>query len=273
MPSGRPDRVILNGGHPLAAGLVFAGLGELPLSTYYHDSSFYHKNGTLTNMAVPATATSGWVWDNFLRRWVLAFDRAAVADYVDVSSLVFPTGTGPFTIFGWLKPTNLVGAEWLSTNTGANNGMAFYLSLTPNKMSFYNYNTFVETVTASSLTAGAWNAIGVVRTTVAQLFLGGVADGSSQTCTSNFGAPSGFLISTRWSDHALGILGSTTDILGWNRALSASDMVALADPSNVMLSGLLLPPRRRLFAAAVAGGVTIRWPWQQRRHRRMAGVS
>ena len=40
----------------------------------------------------------------------------------------------------------------------------------------------------------------------------------------------------------------------WNRALSASEISALAVPSNVMLSGLILPPRRRLFAVTSGGG-------------------
>ena len=71
MPDGRPERFSMNGGHPLAQGLVFAGLGELPNSTYFHDSSLYRNSGTLTNMAVPATATSGWAWDNYLRRMVM----------------------------------------------------------------------------------------------------------------------------------------------------------------------------------------------------------
>ena len=44
-----------------------------------------------------------------------------------------------------------------------------------------------------------------------------------------------------------------------NRVLSLAEIRQLADPSNVMLSGLILPPRRRLFAAGVAGGTAYTW--------------
>jgi hypothetical protein len=39
----------------------------------------------------------------------------------------------------------------------------------------------------------------------------------------------------------------------WGRAISPSEIQQLADPSNVMLSGLILPPTRRLWG--VGGGI------------------
>jgi hypothetical protein len=42
------------------------------------------------------------------------------------------------------------------------------------------------------------------------------------------------------------------DVLLYKRALSVGEIQELHDPSNAMLSGLILPPRRRLWA--VSGG-------------------
>jgi len=47
---------------------------------------------------------------------------------------------------------------------------------------------------------------------------------------------------------------SLADPLIYNRVLSPSEIQQLADPSNVMLSGLILPPKRRLWAVTGGGG-------------------
>jgi hypothetical protein len=107
----RPRDFWLNGGHPLATGLVFAGLGRVTGSTHYRDSSPYNNHGTLTNM----DAATDWVWSDYLQRWVLDFDPAATADYVVATRS--PTSSGTFTISGWARHTasgNLL-AHWSTT--------------------------------------------------------------------------------------------------------------------------------------------------------------
>ena len=100
--SGRPERVQINYGHPLARGLVFAGLGELPNSTYYHDSSLYSNHGTLTNME-PA---SDWAWSGELRRFGTLHDGSD--EYV--------TGTTGCNFLG-----DFTAAVWvLGQSSGAN---------------------------------------------------------------------------------------------------------------------------------------------------------
>jgi len=51
-------------------------------------------------------------------------------------------------------------------------------------------------------------------------------------------------------------LGQISDPFIHNRALSPAEIQQLADPSNVMLSGLILSPKRRIFS--VAGGAANR---------------
>jgi hypothetical protein len=46
--------------------------------------------------------------------------------------------------------------------------------------------------------------------------------------------------------------GLTSSVMRWNRALSGAEIAALADPSNALLSGLILPVWKRVYAAAAA---------------------
>jgi len=41
--------------------------------------------------------------------------------------------------------------------------------------------------------------------------------------------------------------------MAWNRALSLPEIQQLADPSNMMLSGLILPPRRKWWPVVSSG--------------------
>ena len=54
-------------------------------------------------------------------------------------------------------------------------------------------------------------------------------------------------------------VGPISDPLIYNRALTLPEIQALADPSNAMLSGLLLPPRRVWWP--VSGGATAESAW------------
>jgi len=53
-----------------------------------------------------------------------------------------------------------------------------------------------------------------------------------------------------------GFTGQLADVMLHGRVLTPPEIQALADPSNVMLSGLILPPRRRLWAVG-SGGATV----------------
>lgn len=67
--------------------------------------------------------------------------------------------------------------------------------------------------------------------------------------------------------------GGQQDVLYYpNRHLSDAEIAALADPSNVMLSGLILPPRRRLFNIGAAAPPSTKIPIIMH-HRRMIGAA
>jgi hypothetical protein len=93
------------------------------------------------------------------------------------------------------------------------------------------------------------------------------ADGSGQFFLN--GAASGAAFATKSITHydipvkignaltnAVPWLGFLSDVCVWGRALSAAEIQQLADPSNAMLSGLILPPKRRLWAAVTAAPAT-----------------
>ncbi len=46
--------------------------------------------------------------------------------------------------------------------------------------------------------------------------------------------------------------GDISDVLLYDRALSPSEIQQLADPSNVMLSGLIVPAQRKVWSVAAA---------------------
>ena len=91
----RPRDYLINRGHPLATGLVFAHFGRLPLSTHYHDDSLYYNHGTLTAM----DPTTDWVLD-LLHGWVLDFDGSD--DFVDLSQSKALQPTAALSVSAWV---------------------------------------------------------------------------------------------------------------------------------------------------------------------------
>jgi hypothetical protein len=270
----RPLQFSLNRGHPLARGLVFAGLGANPNSTHFRDSSLYGNHATLTNMAVPATATSGWVWDNFLGRWAMRFD--GINDYV-IGLPNLPTSDLTFSC--WVKlnvatpvTSSKTGFAYIGTYTAGEHypftdGIV-YLGL------FTNTRFTVTPLT--SVDRASWHTVAITlkygSPSVWRMYQNGLLAYSTDTFAA-IGATGAILggvrpTSSYWLD------GRMADATIHTRVLSLSEISALADPSNAMLSGLIAYPKRRFWAIpAAAGGTTIRWPWQLRRHRHTTGVS
>jgi hypothetical protein len=84
------------------------------------------------------------------------------------------------------------------------------------------------------------------------------SDGTSINCYDN-GISLGPItkagnLSFQWIglEDTLSMSGRFSDPMFYRRCLSPAEIQQLADPSNVMLSGLILPPRRKLWA--VSGG-------------------
>jgi len=237
----RPEYPQLNYGHSFANGLMFGGLlpSRFVGTTWFHDSSLYGNHGTLTNMD-PAT---DWVFDPYLKRWVLDLDGSN--DYISIP--VAPVAAAdPITVSCWWKAPvwNSPWGTFAESSAGAGAGLYFGGMFTG---SLYfarkTNNNVVWNTTGISLSG--WHHYCFTHT-------GGTGTGTvyfdgvqkAQTASLGSDALPGINIG-KYS--TIYVAGQCSDFLVHNRLLSRSEIQQLADPSNVMLSGLILPPKRKFY--------------------------
>ncbi len=225
----------------MARGLVFAGLaqGGLVGSTHYHDSSLYGNHGTLTQMD-PGT---DWVFDPTLGRWI---SRVNLTTKTIVCPAIALQSVG--TAACWFRGTNTpasFGKFWI---IGSGELQLFRNdSDTSIAFSIGGSNRVFTTI---DLWDNEWHhVVAQWATNWRRLVIDGVP-----------GTPSGtsYTFPATWSNLYLGNQaagdrtsgGELSDVAFFSRALSPAEIQQLADPSNVMLSGLILPPRRTLFSVS-----------------------
>lgn len=230
-------------------------------STIAHDFSGNGRNGTLNNMAAPATATSGW--GPARKGNGLSFD--GTNDYVEVSNTLSDIGTGSFTSAVWFKGANS-GTTWKRmVHTGCNGytaGMFMARWNASGQMAAavcngsIAANSFVPVTTATYLD-GRWHHMALVvdrSAGTARVYVDGVnvpiqknvpgtecgtVSGDSlsldiSACTSatatggnlRFGANSAG--GERWD-------GSLDDVRIYSRALSASEVASLYSQSAAIV--------------------------------------
>lgn len=234
----RPETFRLNKFHPLAQGLVFAGLGAHAGSTRYHDSSVYGNTGTLTNMD-PAT---DWVWDSTLNRIVT--DYAAGSSQYMASAPNYNRVT--WSCSGWWNGTASNAAVTLGGSTAIPD-FGFFPSRF-GSVQIYVADIYLGTSLASP---SGWNHFCYVRqsNTAGTLYINNVAYTANPTTSAAHGTALYLAYSPifgYWS-------GKLSDVCVWERTISISEIQQLADPSNVMLSGLIQNPQRKWWPV-VAGG-------------------
>jgi hypothetical protein len=232
----RPKTFEINKDHHLARGLVFAGLGNHGGGSQYYDSSVYGNHGTLTNIN-PAT---GWGVGRGLRYTILDKNNN---DYIDIPNKI-PNlvGSSHTTLACWFRRD---GSAFSTTETivGSDNaGVVLSLVTSLFRLRGVNRGTAVGGTDAQNTTANTWYHAAITYNGATQrLYWDGVevainVDADRQAVVSNYlriGAgptPSEYFG------------GDVADILFWTtRTLSAGEIQQLADPSNVMLSGLIKP--------------------------------
>jgi hypothetical protein len=257
-PLERPEDFELNTDCQLAQGLVFAGFGRHTKTNRYHDSSVYGNHGTLTNMD-PAT---DWVWSDELGRLVLDFD--GISDFVKIPA--FSAIVGPAITWSvWCK-------------LGGENDVDIIME----SSTYYNYyiGTFMCSAASSEIrcylrvpegynggtivrpSTGAWFHLSVVQDTslVKEKEVTPRINGTLVTFTqthndegANFVSYDIYLGSREGS--SLFTKMQQADLCIHNRPLSPAEIAILANRSDPMLSGLILPPKRRLWGVSL-GGVT-----------------
>lgn len=126
----------LNRSHPLAAGLVGCWLFNEGAGKKAHDYSGNGNTGTLTGMADPPTATSGWV--SGPHGAALAFDRST-SNYVNCGAGNAVNLSGAFSIVAWFK-TGFAGNQVL---LGRDYTKSYYINIAGGNISFFTNNSSV----------------------------------------------------------------------------------------------------------------------------------
>ena len=266
----RPENFEVDLSHPLMRGAVLLGLGQAHHSIRYRDESQYGNHGVLTNMAPVAR----WVWSTKLGRRILGFD--GINDRVMLpQSGTLLTNSPNYTVAFWSTlPMPLSGA-WFSWDkatswrcTFAYNGASvFWRTRTAG-----GGNTNDVTVTTLPASGLAHVAL-VYRGTTKTAFVNGI----SETPQTSVVGPTGFSDADFIAIGASGDFSGSTCSIGdwcfWQRALSAAEIMRLADPSNVMMSGAIREPGlRRSFVGQVGGGAKP-WLYAHRRSGQLIGAS
>ena len=226
---------------PLAKGLVFAGLGGGASTLHYSDASGYGNHGVLTNMDPP----TDWVWVQELGRW--GVDGDGSNDLIAIQRQ--PVGAETITLAAWIYHR---GGGNSFGRLFDNGKLVGFCEVSNERMGISSdgFATGVLYCDVSSLTLDTWTHWAAVRNSdgTATHFQNGTALTSGASGTPAAGTTGASLLNRAAGDRAWD--GLLADAAIYNRALSLPEIQQLADPSNVMLSGLILPPRRRLFASA-----------------------
>lgn len=244
----------LNRNAQLAKRLVFAGLGGGASTLQYADASGYGNHGTLMRMD-PAT---DWVFDPTLGRWCTDLDGVhdSTGDYIECPVETASTNFCTFTI--WINPRDVAEVDaiffsrankmGLMVSRGTGTPLTYFWAGVPDE---YNANTGL------TFALNAWNLCAVTITpTAATVYRWNDVSGLgswTNTKTHSAKAINGLSIArdSNWEDRKFN--GLASDAMVWDRAISPAEISKLADPSNTMLSGLIMPPRRMVWPVAVAG--------------------
>lgn len=249
----RPENPRFNPFAPLANGLVFAGLapGGLVGNTLYPDLSAYASmgHGTLVNMDVAAA----WSFDSTLGRFVVNFP----GDYQDgiIFDRIMVAGRLPCTYTFWLKTANTTSTHWIfqeyRTTAAPPLGLVLNASGGNHKLGLYQSTYYYgDTWTADTnwhCYSMCWNTNDAIT-----FFKDGAAVGSSSRTENGVAATTCQIGRLENGIGDFFINGTLSDFIAHNRILSIAEISELADPSNALLSGLILPPRRKWWPAAAA---------------------
>jgi len=262
-----PDcRLTPNPHHPLRKGLVFLGGVRWPGSRRYDDASGLHNHGTCTNMDFPPTSTSGWAWSGELGRAVTSYLAASSTHVAATASNV---------------PDAISISVWI--NSKAVNVWEGFFCASKNGMNDIDHGFNVNRYSASAdigfdarggggiyvgfMPTGWFHLAGVASTAGVAVYINGVKRGEGGSRTGPFQLERIAVGSRYVGAYNYFCTAQIADPMIWSRVLSPAEICALADPAATMFGGLLLPPRRVLFA-----GTGVPWVYSRMLQQHMLGV-
>jgi len=255
-PRVRPARFTLDTHHPLATGLVFAGLGGQGLRL--HDYSGNGNHGVLTNME-----ESDWLSSDSLNRMYLSFggtDESVIASKIDFSDASFPC-----RFSAWVRFNTGAEAGVFQTAFRADGyaGINIYLSSTGNPIVLFGNNGTASSANRkshdcdSAVTNGEWTQIAFEAESLTSViwYINGSAvsttvSGSATTCVAGTGGTN-----IGWCDVGAANRTAAIDIADPILVVNNNHSVnLLSGPLNVMLDDLLIPeePDRSISERRVA---------------------
>ena len=250
----RPAQFRINRNAPLAKGLVFAGMGGLNCSgtTLFADSSGYGNDATL----IASDAATGWVWNSSLARHGVNLAGPDRIDRIGRPAI----GAARFTAAIWGIPNSpaayrsiiaerALGPKYANTWQILPNGRRRYYVALRNSANVSFATGLSAAVSNGVPTHFAFSFDGLTGI----LYINGSVATSLEITGSYTGSAQPLLISGNWDGQTW--RGVVCDAMYWGRVLSPLEISALADPSNVMLSGLIVPrATRRVFWYTEGGG-------------------
>ena len=218
------------------------------------------NHGTLTNMAIPASATSGWTRDDYLRRSALRLDGSN--DYVE--QLAAAVVAYPFTISAWFYPATANTIYTIASVGDASHAYGAGLEVsrgTTGRVSATPYGAATHpAVSSTAYAANTWQHGCAVFTsaTLRTAYLNGGGAGTDAN-SGNLSTPTNTEIGCNYAaGRGRYFSGAVADVLFHSRALSAVEIAQLADPAwSVLMGGLIVPAGNRYVRGWKAGGVTV----------------
>jgi hypothetical protein len=259
----RPEHFVLKNDHPLAQGLVFAGLGAHAGSTRYHDSSVFGNTGTLNGV----DPTADYSFSSYLSRNCINLDGSDSS--IDGVTAKIKTAVDVISCACWAKADSVASSEGLiferSGGGVAQNEFGLMLSSAAGSpLTAYWYNAFGTTynvATGLTLGLGEWNLCAMTMSATALIVYRIGQTGSASHTFTGTGPAARVIDNARLGYDQLNAArrfdGMMADPMIWTRTLSSTEIQILADPSNVMLSGLIQPPKRKYFAISRVPQITL----------------
>ncbi len=203
--------------------------------------------GTLTNMASPATSTSGWTNSGKFGK-TLNFD--GTNDYVSIpNSASLSPGSGNYTVSAWIKTsTNYSGSiGWIFSNYGSNTNNVVQLAINTDNKPICTYrdgsaNAASINTQGNALNDNQWHHVLCTRTgTTAAEYVDGKQIGANTN--SNLGTidttGSTKSIGAIASDHSQLFTGSIDEVKVYNYALTADEVKTEYNQGSSMQFGAL----------------------------------
>lgn len=238
----RPDVFTLDYSHPLAQGLVFAGLGDTPSGARYN------------NIALPRTtmalnpACHFWTYDEELGRNVI--DSRAVAGqagHIVVGTLPPITGANTFVFWSkhyaasdasgfviWGQPTGFYWQHFTSTRWNIQTSSVYFTDK-PIEIQSDKWRCWACVSNGAGVSGQSLYLNGSLHATGA-----GINGALSPSAPWRF--MSWTATDSKWQHKGL-----VADPLFFNRALSPSEIALLADRTDPMLGGLIVEERPVLY--------------------------